>query len=116
MLSVDSGNDGSNLKPEYALRDSRPRHANHELKQAMPKYPQRLVNVRIRRRVDLAEYPAIGRATDAVLAELGGRGRVLLRPSGTEPLIRVMVEGPDQEQVSHLAEQLADVVRNELGG
>ncbi len=88
----------------------------HELKQVMPKYPQRLVNVRIRRRVDLAEYPAIGRATDAVLAELGGRGRVLLRPSGTEPLIRVMVEGPDQPQVSHLAEQLADVVRNELGG
>jgi len=87
----------------------------YELKQDMPRYPQTLINVRIRQKVNLDDHPAITQAKQEVLAELAGRGRILLRPSGTEPLIRVMLEGPDAAQVATLAQQLADVVRRELG-
>lgn len=87
----------------------------HDLKQAMPVYPQTLINVKIRERVRLDDYERIIRTRDQIQRELFGRGRVLLRPSGTEPLIRVMVEGPDPQQVLALAEQLAGTVRDELG-
>ncbi|MEY4194380.1 MAG: hypothetical protein RLZZ226_748 [Pseudomonadota bacterium] len=87
----------------------------HALKQAMTKYPQTLINVKIRQRVRLDDYPRIIRAKTDIETELAGRGRVLLRPSGTEPLIRVMVEGPDAWQVQSLAERLAAVVQEELG-
>lgn len=87
----------------------------HELKQAMPKYPQSLINVRIRQRVNLDDHARITQVRNAIQTELAGCGRVLLRPSGTEPLIRVMVEGPDHHKVLTLAEKLADVVRTELG-
>jgi len=86
----------------------------HELKQDMAKYPQTLVNVKIRERVRLEDYARIVRTRSEIETELAGRGRVLLRASGTEPLIRVMVEGPDWQQVQHLAERLAAVVRDEL--
>lgn len=85
-----------------------------ELREGMQKYPQRLINVRLEKRVDLAAYPAIGEAVAEVEAMLGDQGRVLLRPSGTEPLVRVMVEGRDRSQVYPLAEQLAERVRSVL--
>ncbi|MGI9211932.1 MAG: phosphoglucosamine mutase [Methylococcaceae bacterium] len=87
----------------------------HDLKQAMPVYPQTLINVKIRERVRLDDYERIIQTRDQIQSELCGRGRVLLRPSGTEPLIRVMVEGPDTQQVLSLAERLAETVRDELG-
>ncbi len=73
--------------------------------------PQVLVNVKLAGAYDLQAAPvreAIARAE----AELGGRGRVLLRPSGTEPVVRVMVEGEDRTRVQQLAERIADAVRN----
>jgi phosphoglucosamine mutase len=78
-------------------------------------YPQVLVNVRLERRMDPTKLPAIQSAVAAVEAELAGHGRVLLRPSGTEPVVRVMVEGMNAGQVEALAEQLADTVRSEIG-
>ncbi|MFI9651731.1 phosphoglucosamine mutase [Guyparkeria halopsychrophila] len=81
-----------------------------ELLEPMTVLPQTLVNVRIERPLSL-EDPVVVEAVAAAERELAGRGRVLLRPSGTEPLIRVMVEGDSREQVREVAEGLADVVR-----
>jgi len=83
----------------------------HDLKAGMSRYPQHLVNVRMDRRVDLQAMPGVDEAVRQAEAELGGAGRVLLRPSGTEPLLRVMVEGRDAGQVQRLAHGIADVVR-----
>ena len=63
---------------------------------------------------DLAGSQAINAAVKSVQGQLGDTGRVILRPSGTEPLIRVTLEGIDATQVNQLAEELAEVVRNEL--
>jgi phosphoglucosamine mutase len=82
-----------------------------ELVAPMPKFPQTMVNVRIAGKTDLAS-PAITAAVSAVEQQLGDRGRVVLRASGTEPLIRVMVEGEDASEVETLASQLAEAVRS----
>ena len=82
----------------------------HELKQGMEKMPQALVNVPIEGPVDLASTPLIREAVAEVEQCLGEQGRVLLRPSGTEPLVRVMVEGRDAREVQALARQIADAV------
>ena len=89
-----------------------------ELRQGMRKFPQTMINVRVSAsaREALGGSEAINRAVRDVEAELNGQGRVILRPSGTEPLIRVTLEGADQTQVERLARQLADTVRDELGG
>ena len=87
----------------------------HILKQGMRKYPQTMINVRLSRSVNLAEEPAIQSALAEAEAGLGERGRVLLRPSGTEPLIRVMVEGESADEVEQYAERLAEVVRAVCG-
>jgi len=81
-----------------------------ELLAPMTVLPQVLVNVRIERPVSL-EDPVVVEAVAAAERELAGRGRVLLRPSGTEPLIRVMVEGESRDQVRAVADALANVVR-----
>ncbi len=82
---------------------------------AMRKLPQRLVNVSVRDRAELANAH---RVNDAVRLEdeaLRGRGRVLVRPSGTEPLVRVMVEAPTDEEAEQACERLVTLVRHELG-
>ncbi|WP_295539707.1 phosphoglucosamine mutase [uncultured Thiohalocapsa sp.] len=79
------------------------------------RYPQALVNVRLQRRMDPTTLPAVQAAIGRVEADLAGHGRVLLRPSGTEPVVRVMVEGTEPQQVQGLAEQLAETVRAEIG-
>lgn len=87
-----------------------------ELKNGMTKFPQKLVNVRVQQRVDVMRAPAVQKAVAEVEAKLAGQGRVLLRPSGTEPLIRVMVEGRDATQVDELAQYIANAVREALNG
>lgn len=82
----------------------------HDLKSGMQKYPQMLINVRTEQKVDLA-HAGIQRAVKAVEQALGDTGRVLLRASGTEPLIRVMVEGRDFATVENFAKQLAEDVK-----
>ena len=85
-----------------------------ELKGGMQKMPQTMINVRISQKSDPMENQQIQQGVAAVEAELGNRGRVLLRASGTEPLIRVMVEGEDADEVATLAKQLAEVVETNL--
>ncbi|MCK5729070.1 MAG: phosphoglucosamine mutase [Methylococcales bacterium] len=89
-------------------------HSLHKLKQGMQKYPQMLINVKVARRVNPMEIPAIKKAVESVELALGDEGRVLLRASGTEPLIRVMVEGVDEEKVKNHAKQLAEEVKNSI--
>ncbi|HEX5513397.1 MAG TPA: phosphoglucosamine mutase [Gammaproteobacteria bacterium] len=81
-----------------------------ELKRGMSKLPQHMINVPITRGSDVLSSPYIRQALQEVEAELANEGRVLLRPSGTEPVIRVMVEGVDSALVARLATQLADAV------
>jgi phosphoglucosamine mutase len=73
--------------------------------------PQVLVNVRIKKGFDLSAHPTIAEACRRVESELEGRGRLLLRPSGTEPVIRVMVEGDDTVAIDALADEVADAIR-----
>lgn len=89
-----------------------------QLRAVMEKYPQTLVNVPINAalsRQNLLEHQGIITALKAAEAALADRGRVLLRPSGTEPLVRVMVEGTDLRQVARIAQELAEAVRRVAG-
>jgi phosphoglucosamine mutase len=76
----------------------------------MPRYPQTMINVRTERRMNPDESPEIRDAVAVAESELADRGRVVLRASGTEPVIRVMVEGQDEDHVLALADRLATVV------
>ncbi|MGW8379136.1 phosphoglucosamine mutase [Streptomyces sp. ODS28] len=86
-----------------------------ELVTVMERLPQVLVNVRDVDKSRVSSSPEVTEAVAAVEAELGETGRVLLRSSGTEPLVRVMVEAADEEQARGAAERLADVVKSALG-
>jgi phosphoglucosamine mutase len=81
-----------------------------ELAAPMPKYPQVLENVRVARKIDPHTSPAVCEAVAAAERQLGSSGRIVLRASGTEPVIRVMVEGQDERLVRELARRLADSV------
>jgi phosphoglucosamine mutase len=85
-----------------------------ELTAGMPQFPQVMVNVRVRERIDPRQSPAIQAAVSRVEAALGRTGRVVLRASGTEPLIRVMVEGEDEAAVTRHAHELAETVRQSV--
>ena len=89
-----------------------------ELKQGMRKFPQTMINVSVSAtgQQRLSGSEKINELVRDIEAELNGRGRVILRPSGTEPLIRVTLEGDDLNQVERLAKHLADTVREELQG
>jgi phosphoglucosamine mutase len=91
--------------------------ALHELRQGMEKLPQIMINVPVSADAQqkLSDCKAVNEAVRDIETELNGQGRVILRPSGTEPLIRVTLEGADRTQVDRLANQLADTVRSELG-
>jgi phosphoglucosamine mutase len=78
-------------------------------------YPQVLLNVRVREKVDLATVPSIAEAINRVEARVAGQGRLLVRYSGTEPLLRVMLEGKDQDEIKAWAQEIIDIVKRELG-
>jgi phosphoglucosamine mutase len=81
---------------------------------AMERLPQRLVNVRVRDRDALEHAPAVAEAVRSTAEGLAGRGRVLVRPSGTEPLVRVMVEAPSEDEAQQLCDRLAALVQRDL--
>jgi phosphoglucosamine mutase len=85
-----------------------------ELASLLRLYPQVLRNVPVAEKKDFAQVPSIMAAVENAEKALGERGRVLLRYSGTEPLVRVMVEGEDEEQVKRLAESIAETVKTTL--
>jgi phosphoglucosamine mutase len=85
----------------------------HELKQGMTKYPQKMINVKVGDRDKLKDNPTIAALVSEAESRLNGKGRVLLRPSGTEPVIRVMVEGQDAVLVGQLAQRLSEAVAAE---
>ena len=82
----------------------------HELKHVMTKYPQTLINVELSGSVDVDQNDQIQQAVQSAESQLGSRGRVLLRASGTQALIRVMVEGQDETETEMLARGIADMV------
>ena len=103
----------SALQVLLALKDAGTDFAT--LKSGMRKYPQHMINVHIDAPVDLKANPALNDAVSGVESRLGDSGRVLLRPSGTEPVVRVMVEGRDANEVQTLCGELADRVAGLIG-
>ncbi len=86
----------------------------HGLKAGMTKYPQTMVNVPMSKRIEPEELESMQEAVRDAEARLAGGGRVLLRPSGTEPLVRVMVEGQDRRQVEQVAREIASIVEQQV--
>jgi phosphoglucosamine mutase len=86
-----------------------------ELKKVMTVFPQVLINVDVRAKPDFNTVPAIADAIKSVESELGEGGRVLVRYSGTQPLCRVMVEGPSVTDTRRYCEQLSDIIREKIG-
>ncbi|WP_404348830.1 phosphoglucosamine mutase [Sutcliffiella horikoshii] len=86
-----------------------------ELAGEMTKFPQLLVNIRVTDKHRVTENEKVKAVIEAVEAEMNGNGRILVRPSGTEPLVRVMAEAPTQEQCDEYVERIAAVVRAEMG-
>lgn len=86
-----------------------------ELAGEMTKYPQKLVNIKVTDKNAVMQNPRVAESIKQVEEEMDGNGRVLVRPSGTEPLIRVMVEAPTAETCDAYVKRVADVVKEELG-
>ena len=86
----------------------------HKAKKGMQKLPQTMINVHMAKRIDVNADATIQSAVAQIEDKLAGTGRVLLRPSGTEPVVRVMVEGQNKNQVKELAQELASVVETVL--
>lgn len=96
-----------------ALREER--QTLDRLAAGFQRYPQLLVNIRVREKVPFEKLPAVQRLTQTIEAQLHGRGRLLLRYSGTEPLARIMLEGEDAVEIKAAADQLADSIKCEIG-
>jgi len=103
----------SGLKLMQVLKESRGKLS--ELAKVMTPYPQKLINVDVRRKPPMDEVDGLARAVAEAEAELGEDGRILIRYSGTQPMCRVMVEGPTEAVTSEIAERLADAVKEYLG-
>jgi phosphoglucosamine mutase len=100
----------------FLLRVMRDKHRSlSQLTRGMQRYPQTLLNVRVREKLPFNELPGVREIAQQIETELGDRGRLLLRYSGTEPLARVMIEGEDEQTIKAQADRLADAIQNELG-
>ena len=86
-----------------------------ELKKVMTRLPQVLLNVEVKEKRDISRLPRVRDKIEAVEKQLGKRGRILVRYSGTEPLARVMLEGEDEEKIRQMAHEIAHEIRLELG-
>lgn len=86
-----------------------------ELAAEMKKYPQKLVNVKVTDKYKVMDNTKVKEIINEVEQEMNGNGRILVRPSGTEPLVRVMAEAPTEEECSQIVERIANVVQEEMG-
>jgi phosphoglucosamine mutase len=90
------------------LREGRPLS---DLKRVMDRYPQKLVNVAVSQRRPMEDFPELVKLRESLQKRLGGDGRLVIRPSGTEPVIRVMVEGADHQLIEETVEEMAASIR-----
>ena len=86
-----------------------------ELAGAMTRYPQTLLNIRVKEKKAQGEIPGFSAAVKDVEDKLADKGRILVRYSGTEPIMRIMIEGEDETDIKNMANALADMVKKELG-
>jgi phosphoglucosamine mutase len=86
-----------------------------ELAGEMKKFPQLLINVKVTDKYKVTENVKVKAVIDAVEQEMNGNGRILVRPSGTEPLVRVMAEAPTEEQCREFVGRIVEVVKQEMG-
>ncbi len=114
LLRHNSTGDGLVTACQFLAACRRAGSSAEEAVSVMTRFPQALINVRVNDKHALEGNEVIAASVSAVEAELGDNGRVLIRPSGTEPVIRVMVEAADQETAERHAEAIADVVRAAL--
>ena len=115
-LALSTTGDGLLTALQVAVRVARePRRSLAGLLEGFRRYPQVLVNVRVRAKPPLEELSAVERVVRAVEERLGEEGRLVLRYSGTEPLARVMIEGREQGEIEALARELAATIRSEIG-
>ncbi|MEE8430755.1 MAG: phosphoglucosamine mutase, partial [Candidatus Desulfatibia sp.] len=117
MIFLDQHTTGDGILA--ALRLIEVMHANSkplsELCKIMAVFPQALKNVEVGQKPDLETVPEIQDAIKSVETNLGEQGRVLVRYSGTQPICRIMVEGPTIEETGRYCRQLADIIKNRLG-
>jgi phosphoglucosamine mutase len=86
-----------------------------DLASELTSYPQVLMNLRVARKVDLKSVPAVAAVMSSVESRLSGNGRLLVRYSGTEPLLRVMLEGRDQDEIRRWGQEIIDAVKQHVG-
>jgi phosphoglucosamine mutase len=86
-----------------------------DLGSEMTAFPQVLMNLRVKQKVDLSTVPAVAAVMQSVESRLEGSGRLLVRYSGTEPLLRVMLEGQDQDEIKKWGQEIIDAVRQHVG-
>ncbi|MDR1082268.1 MAG: phosphoglucosamine mutase [Coriobacteriales bacterium] len=115
FLEHNSTGDGLTTALQLLMTMRRTGKTLKSLAQVMTRYPQVLINVKVVDKAGVASSAALSRAVKETEARLGTRGRVLLRPSGTEPLVRVMVEAADEQTAYDEARQLVAIVEQELG-
>ena len=117
LICLDKTTTGDGLVSALQVLDimSRTKKSLKELVSGLQFYPQKTVNIKVSNNFDLASHSEITEAINDAEVKLGKRGRVVLRPSGTEPLVRVMVEGEDEAGVTTLANSLADFVQKIAG-
>ncbi len=118
MVFLDHGTTGDGILSALQvlavmLREGRPLS---ELKKIMERYPQKLVNVPVGVRTPIDQVPEIAKLQRAMEQRLGEEGRIVIRPSGTEPVIRVMVEGADREVIEEVASSMAACIRKHMAG
>jgi phosphoglucosamine mutase len=115
QLGLSSTGDGLLTAAQMAFLVADSRRSLSELLAGFQRYPQVLLNVRVARKAELSTLPAVARAARSVEERLGSDGRLVLRYSGTEPLARVMIEGPEQTAIEAMAAELAAAIRTEIG-
>ncbi|MCE4956067.1 phosphoglucosamine mutase [Macrococcoides caseolyticum] len=115
MMDYNTTGDGLLTGVQLASIIKRSGKTLSELAGQMTKYPQRLVNIRVSDKHAVEENSAVAESIAKVEAEMNGEGRVLVRPSGTEPLVRVMVEAKTDEDAERFVNSIADVVREHMG-
>jgi len=108
IIDLESNTTGDGIATAVRLLGLRAREGSlHELARIMHVYPQVLVNVRVADKRRVEEDPDVRGAIEKAQRQLEGAGRVLVRPSGTEPLVRIMVEGPDEAKIRQIASDVA---------